>query len=245
MIEFYNASETGKKKLKGNKNLIFLLKKRFLWMNEYIKNKKVVIELGSGNGLIKHFLGEKIITSDLYKHKKIDFKIDMNLLILPKKISKKVDVFILNHCLHHSKNPYKVINNLKKNLKKNGFILINEPEISFTFRIFLKLFNHERWDLNINNRNKKNFWYENNATGRLLFDKLKINSTFRKDFKVIENNLSEFLIFLNSSGNTVNSPHIKLSYKILEIIDKFDNIIVSLFPSFFALNRRVVLKLKN
>ena len=245
MIEFYNASETGKKKLKGNKNLIFLLKKRFLWMNEYIKNKKVVIELGSGNGLIKHFLGEKNITSDLYKHKKIDFKINMNLMILPKKISKKVDVFILNHCLHHSKNPYKVINNLKKNLKKNGFILINEPEISFTFRIFLKLFNHERWDLNINNRNKKNFWYENNATGRLLFDKLKINSTFRKDFKVIENNLSEFLIFLNSSGNTVNSPHIKLSYKILEIIDKFDNIIVSLFPSFFALNRRVVLKLKN
>ena len=36
-----------------NKNLIYLLNKRFSWMKKYIKRKKIIIELGSGNGCIK------------------------------------------------------------------------------------------------------------------------------------------------------------------------------------------------
>ena len=33
-----------------NKNLIYLLDKRFSWMKKYIKGKKIIVELGSGNG---------------------------------------------------------------------------------------------------------------------------------------------------------------------------------------------------
>ena len=39
-----------------NKNLKFLLEKRFLWMKKFIKNKKNIIELGSGNGASKEIL---------------------------------------------------------------------------------------------------------------------------------------------------------------------------------------------
>ena len=39
-----------------NLNLNFLLSKRFLWMNDYIKKGSVVIELGSGNGCIKNLI---------------------------------------------------------------------------------------------------------------------------------------------------------------------------------------------
>ena len=36
-------------------NLRFLLKKRFDWMNDFIKNDDFGVELGSGPGFSKHF----------------------------------------------------------------------------------------------------------------------------------------------------------------------------------------------
>ena len=60
-------------------NLLFLLKKRFLWMKNYFpkKNKKIIIELGSGSGCIKKILkNEDIILTDIVKHPWIDLKID-------------------------------------------------------------------------------------------------------------------------------------------------------------------------
>ena len=36
-----------------NENLIYLLNKRFSWMKKYLEGKKIIIELGSGNGCIK------------------------------------------------------------------------------------------------------------------------------------------------------------------------------------------------
>ena len=52
-------------------------------MKNFIK-KKIIIELGSGNGVVKKYLGKKIITSDIVKHKNIDLIIDMNTLNIPK-----------------------------------------------------------------------------------------------------------------------------------------------------------------
>ena len=89
---------------------------------------------------------------------------------------------------------------------------------------------------------KKNFWLENNATGNILFNNKKINSKFSENLLIKRNILNEFLIFLNSSGNSVESPHIKLNNSLLTLIDKFDNFITKLFPSLFALNRSIILK---
>ena len=53
-------------KSKKNKNVYFLLEKRFLWMKNYIKNKNYIFELGSGNGASKDILeNKKIILTDL------------------------------------------------------------------------------------------------------------------------------------------------------------------------------------
>ena len=46
-------------------NLNFLLQERFGWMAKYLKNKKNIIELGSGNGCIKQILKKKIILTDI------------------------------------------------------------------------------------------------------------------------------------------------------------------------------------
>ena len=129
-------------------------------------------------------------------------------------------------------------------LNKKGLILINEPEISFIFKVFLKVFNHERWDLDLRNINKKNFWLQNNATGRILFGQKNKNQFIEKNFFIEKNELNECTIFLNSGGNSVNSPHIKLNDFFLNLFDKFDDILIYLFPKIFALNRSVVLKIK-
>ncbi len=243
-MKILSPNESAKKLTKKNKNLDYLLKKRFNWMKKYISKKRTVIELGSGNGFIKKYLGKKIITSDLKTHQNIDYKFDMNNLKLPKKLKKKVNVFILNHSLHHCKDPLELIRIMKDNLKKNGFILINEPEISFVFKFFLKIFNHERWDLDVSKSNQKNFWLQNNATGRILFKKNFENKFVKQNFHVVKNQLNEFLIFLNSGGNSVNSPHIKLSETNLNLLNKLDDFLIKVSPEIFALNRRIVLKKK-
>ena len=243
-MKILSPNESAKKLTKKNKNLDYLLKKRFNWMKKYINRKKIVIELGSGNGFIKKYLGEKIITSDLKTHQNIDYKFDMNNLKLPMKLKKKVNVFILNHSLHHCKDPLELIRIMNDNLKKDGFILINEPEISLVFKFFLKIFNHERWDLDVSKSNQKNFWLQNNATGRILFKKNFENKFVKQNFHVVKNQLNEFLIFLNSGGNSVNSPHIKLSETNLNLLNKLDDFLIKVSPEIFALNRRIVLKKK-
>ena len=74
-----------------NTNLKFLIKKRFLWMEKYLINKKEIIELGSGNGCIKSVIvKKKIILSDIVKYPWINKKIDMKKMSLGKKNYNKI-----------------------------------------------------------------------------------------------------------------------------------------------------------
>ena len=49
--EIYNSSKS--------KNLKFLLHQRFDWMNKYIKDDDIGIEVGSGAGFLKDFIKNK------------------------------------------------------------------------------------------------------------------------------------------------------------------------------------------
>ena len=233
-----------------SKNLEFLLNKRFNWMKKYLKNKNYIIELGSGNGLFKEVIkNEKIILSDIEVYKWIDIKIDMNNLKLEKKFINKVDIFVINHALHHCAYPAKLLKELSRYLKKGGLVLINDPEISFFFKFFLYLLNHEGWsmenkvfDLKKPLFDPKNPWYSDNATAYHLFHKEKKFLKFFPEYKIEKNVLNEFSIFLNSGGVVSDSFFIPLNNFFLKIIDWVDNVLISLLPRVFALNRRIVLK---
>ena len=243
LLKLISPEISQKKFLSGNKNFIYLLNKRLGWMKKYTKNRVNILEFGSSNCLSRFIISNKVICTDISKNKLIDFYLDMNNLKLPKKYKKKYDVLIFNHCLHHSKNPISVLKNIsKKIIKKGGFVLINEPETSIIFKFFLKIFKHERYDDNIKKIHNKNFWYENNSTGKLLFSNKRVNDLFLNEYKIIKNDLNEFLIFLNCSGNGVNTPYIPLNYFFLKIVDKIDKILIKMFPSIFALNRKIILK---
>ena len=87
-IKKCDISESRKRfKNKKNKNVRFLLEKRFLWMKEFIEEKKIIMELGSGNGACKDILKNKnIILTDIQKYPWISKKVDMNNLKLKKNI---------------------------------------------------------------------------------------------------------------------------------------------------------------
>ena len=69
-------------------------------MEKYIKKKKIVIELGSGNGCIKKILNKKkILLTDIIQYPWINKKVDMMKVNLGNKYINKVDVFIINHSL--------------------------------------------------------------------------------------------------------------------------------------------------
>jgi SAM-dependent methyltransferase len=244
------AESRAKFKRKKNNNVLFLLEKRFFWMKPFLKKKKNIIELGSGNGASKEILkNKKIILTDIQKYPWIKLKVDMNKIKLKKNLIRKVDVFILNQALHHCANPSKLLRNLARYLKKDGLILIREPEISFFLRFFLYILDDEAWSFNVNVFNfKKNLfdpnspWDANNAIPRLLFaNQNKFYKNF-KEYEIIKNELSEFFIFLNSSGVVQETFHVPVNRSIFNLLFYIDKILIFLFPSVFALARTVVLK---
>ena len=87
--------------------------------------------------------------------------------------------------------------------------LINEPETSFSLKLIQILLDDESWSLKTKVFDQKNIfnpkspWISNTAVAQLLF---KNDNKFQEHFpqyKILDNKLSEFFIFLNSGG--VNS----------------------------------------
>ena len=235
-----------------NKNLIYLLDKRFFWMKKYIKGKKIIVELGSGNGCIQKVIkNKKIILTDIIKYPWINKKVDMLKINLGKKYLKKVDIFIINHSLHHCANPALTLKKISIYLKKNGYVLINEPETSFFLKLIQILLDDENWSLKAKVFSRKSIfnpkspWISNTAIAQLLFKNNKKFEKYFPQYKIIENKLSEFLIFLNSGGVNSSFFHIKLNIFFLKMIDIIDDILIFFLPSIFALNRTVVLKKIN
>ncbi len=235
---------------KRNKNSIFLLEKRFIWMKKFLKNKSIIIELGSGNGASKYILKNKnIILTDIQKYPWISKKVDMLKLNLEKKYKNKTDVFIINHALHHCPNPAKTLKKMSRYLKKNGLILMNEPETSFFLKLIQYILDDESWSYNVNIFNSKknifrsnSIWDSNTAVANLLFkNEKKFHSKF-PEYKIIRNDLSEFFVFLNSGGVVQETFYLPLNKFFLNILVFLDKILINLFPSIFALNRSVVLK---
>ena len=171
---------------------------------------------------------------------------------LGKKFINKVDVFIINHSLHHCANPSLCLDQMTKYLKKGGVILINEPETSFMLKLIQIILDDESWSLNdkVFNRKKnlfrpRNPWVSNTAIAQLLFKNIRKFEINFPNLKIEKNFVTEFFIFLNSGGVNSTFFSIKLNFFLLNIINLIDNILIFLFPNFFALNRTIVLKKIN
>lgn len=127
---------------KKNPNLHYLIKHRFIWMNEFIENNWVGVELGSGIGASKDFIiAKQFLTSDFADLGWIDVR-NVNAMSTPFKDCSQ-DFIIANNMIHHCAFPTLFLKEVHRILKPGGKLLIQEVQTSFFMRLVLRLMQHE------------------------------------------------------------------------------------------------------
>ena len=235
--------------LNKNKNLDFLLNKRFSWMKNFISEKDEGLEVGAGASFSKKYIKNKgFQISDFSDYDHLDLtQIDAQDTKLQ---SNKYDFVIASNMLHHVPYPIKFLKEMFRILKPGGNLIIQEAHCSVVFQLVTIIMRHEGfdftknvWDENIPMSDENDLWAGNIALSSLIFDNKKnFKEKFGNEFKVIHDKLYEFLIFLNSGGVTSKTFYIPLNIFFLNILNFIDKILIKIFPNIFALGRQIVLK---
>jgi len=229
-------------------NLNFLLSSRYSWMNEFTNNKKKVIEIGSGAGFSKEFIRNKNLELTDYNspYDWIDGNVDA--LNMPYK-KNSLDVIISSHMIHHLATPVKFFEEVHRVLKPGGFLLIHDVNTSLLFRFLLRIMRHEgySYDVDVFNKiiianNPDDPWSANCAIPEMLFSTHDKFHQAIPNLKIIKNELCECFIFPLSGGVIAKTKTINLPEFVLNIVNFIDTILVKVFPSIFALARRVVIQ---
>ena len=232
----------------ASSNLKILLYNRFNWMNRFINENSKGIEVGAGTGLSKEFIKCKnFIITDFAENPWLDSKM---IDALNTKIdSNSLDFVISSNMIHHVPYPILFFEEMNRILKPGGKLIIQEINCSNSMRFLLKLMRHEGYDFNTDVFNKNlictdpnDLWSANCAIPNLLFDDIE---NFKKNipfFKIVFTSYSEFFLFINSGGVISKTIHIPLPIRINKFIVILDNILCKISPSFFPLQRQIVLE---
>jgi SAM-dependent methyltransferase len=236
-------------KIGKNKNLDYLLLKRFSWMNKFIKDTDNGLEVGAGAGLSKKFiLNKNLKISDFSDHQHLDFKnVDAQ---NTKFNNESFDYIISSNMLHHIPYPIKFFEETHRILKKNGKLIIEEVTCSLILQLATILMKHEGFDFTVDpwSRTKPvtdeaNVWSGNIAVTNLIFDNIKLFSKNIGNLYNIEHQKNyECFIFLNSGGVCSTTFYVPLNIRLLKILDKLDGFLTKYFPNIFATGRQIVLR---
>jgi len=234
-----------------SRNLKFLLKNRYDWINSQIETSEVGIEFGAGAGFSKFFIINKNFKiSDNSYYDFLDIK-NLNALETHFK-SETFDFIVCINVIHHLSSPIKFLKEMHRILKSNGKLFIFEPYMSVIFQIILILMKHENFnfDENVWDENKKmskeNDLFDSNAAiPNLLFDdKEKFNKYFEDYYQIEKDCLSEFLVLINSGGVISKTYFIPLNKYFLKLFYYIDKILIFFFPKIFAMGRKIILRKK-
>lgn len=237
---------------KNSNNLKFLLKERFDWMNNFINESDIGIEVGSGAGFAKSFIKNKNFKiSDLSEESFLDYKkVDAQSTYFE---DNSFDYIIASNMVHHIPYPMKFFREMNRILKKNGRLIIFEPYCSIVCQLITIMMRHEGFDFTIDVWDEKkpkssvtDAWHGNIAVPNLIFDNKKLFEKKLGNFFYLEyEKFTECLIFLNSGGVTSKTFCIPLPTFALKLISLIDIFLVKLFPDLFCMGRRLVLKKVN
>ena len=238
--EMFNSSKSA--------NLKFLLNKRFSWMNNFINENNIGIEVGSGAGFAKYFIKNKNFKlTDMSNDEHLDYK---NIDAQDTKFeNESFDYVIASNMIHHIPYPMKFFREMSRILKKNGKLIIFEPYSSILLQVATMVMRHEGFDFTINVWDEKNpksdeddVWAGNIAVPNLIFDdKKKFNEKLGNYFFIKYEELTECLIFLNSGGVTSKTFCIPMNNFFMNILYQIDKLLIKIFPNFFCVGRRIVL----
>ena len=236
---------------KKNKNLYFLLKNRYTWMNDFIDESDSILELGSGASLLKEFINsKKIRTSDFTNYDFLDYKnVDATKTNFK---DEQFDKIISSNLIHHLAFPLKHFKEVLRILKPNGYYIIQEGNCSLLCQFFIILMKHEGYNFESNPLNenepcndKNDLWSANAATPNIIFkDFDNFNNHLNNKFKIIKHTYGEIFSYLNSGGVIAKTRYIPLNRFFFNLLLRLDKLL-SNFPLIFPLQQSIVLKKKE
>lgn len=222
-------------KIFKNRNLDFLLKKRYQFISKFLNEEDQILELGCGSGNSKHYIKNKNLKiSDITSYDFLDFK---NVDCLNTKFQdESFDCVFSLSLIHHISNPIRLFNEVGRILKKKGRYIILDVNCSFFLKLVIILTRSEKYDLdvdvldkNISLTDPNDYFDSNNAVPSLIFkDFDRFNSKLDFNFEIQEIKFQEFITFLNSGGVIVDAPYLPLNNLMLKGLDKFDNLLSKL-----------------
>ena len=226
-----------------NRNLKFLLQKRYSQIENMLTNCDRVLEIGTGAGFSKIFIKKEFISSDIAKNEWIDecFSAEK----IPHKSSSLDAVFTTDTILHLD-DPVNFFKEVERILKPSGLFIIQEINLSLVHKILIKTLNHCAYNY------KKNLYLEKNELEMspfsanaanldlILSNNKQFNTEFSFEKKIDTKN--EFLIYLLSGGITAKYPYINFPRFLLVLIDFLDKILLYFLPNIFALSRNIVFR---
>jgi len=228
-------------------NLRYLLRKRISWMQRYVGDDTVAVELGCGAGFTRLFLrGARLQLTDVEPRPWVDRVV--NALAMPY-TDGAVDVLIANNVVHHLASPPLFLAEAARVLRGGGHLLLQECDCSLTTRLAIRLTGHEAYDMTADPfdpaevcNDPADPWSANCAIPNLLFDDVRHFERSFPLFRVVEQHRSEFFVYFNSGGIVGRAPYVPLPTLALRLLDAVDAALVGLAPGVFASQRRVVLQ---
>ncbi len=234
-----------------NKNLKSLLNQRFGWMNNFIKENHMGLEVGAAAGFSKNFIRCKDFKiSDFSDHAHLDYKkVDAQNTGFEKN---KFDFVISSNMIHHLPFPLIFFKEMHRILKNKGKLIIFDAHCSFLLQLVLILMKHEGFDFTKDvwsetepATDKNDLWSGNSAIPYLIFNNdEKFKKKLGDKFKILHLEKCECFLFLNSGGVTSKTFYIPLSNTFLKLIILFDRFLCKFFPKIFALGYKIVLEKK-
>ena len=235
-----------------NKNLSYLLKERFDWMNKFIDINDKGIEVGAAAGFSKKFIkANNFKISDFSDHEHLDYKnIDAQNTQFE---SESFDFVISSNMIHHLPYPIKFFEEMHRILKKGGKLIIFDAHCSVLLQLVLILMRHEGFDFTKDVWNTKSpstdtddLWAGNSAIPYLIFNDENIfHSQLGNKFKISYKKCCECILFLNSGGVTSKTKYLPLNNFFLRIVVFLDKFLSFIAPQFFSLAYKIVLERKN
>ena len=226
-----------------NRNLHFLLEKRYSHIDQILTNCDQILEVGSGAGFSKLFIKRDFISSDIANNEWIDEcfsaeKIPFN--------SGTLDAIFVCDTILHLDNPVKFFKEVQRVLKPGGLFIIQEINLSLVHKMLIKSLKHCAYnfkkDLYLEKNELESGAFSSNAANLELI--LSNTNQFDKEFGFEKktDTKNEFLIYLLSGGVTAKFPYINLPKYLLTFIDFIDKVLLYFLPNLFALSRKIVLR---
>lgn len=229
-------------------NLLFLLKNRFCWMNDFIEATDTGIEVGCGLGVSSCYIkAQSFLLTDFNGMEWLDVK-HVNALETPFP-DESFNFVVSSNMIHHLPYPLRFFREMHRILKKNGVLLIQEINLSLLCRALAHIMRSEGYcyeidifDINFKCAPDDDYWAGNNSIPNLLFDDKERFEKNIPGFTIIKRKFSEVFTFINSGGVTAKTFFVPLPLCVLKCLKIIDDFLAKRFPMIFALQQQIVLR---